>query len=152
ATAQRSLAQASVTQAEENFLRVQNLVAQKVSPQKALEDATAARDQARATLQSSEADLQTANLNLEYSVVKAPISGPTSLLSPPEGTLVQAQQTLLTTITQTDPAYVIFTVTESELRNLQEVNRARAVPLRAEDVDVQLELGDGTVLPRTGKV
>ena len=33
---------------------------------------------------------------------------------PPVGTLIQAQQTLLTTITQLDPAYVNFSFTEDE--------------------------------------
>jgi membrane fusion protein (multidrug efflux system) len=152
AEAQVAQARATVTQAEDNFLRVQGLVAKQVSAQKSLEDATAARDQSHAALQVAQADLQTAKLNLEYTVVKAPVSGPTSLVSPPEGTLVQAQQTLLTTITQTDPAYVLFTTTDTELRSLQEINKARAIPLKPEDVTVQLRFGDGTIFPTLGKV
>lgn len=152
ATAQVAQAQATVVQTEENFERVQDLVARGVGTKKSLEDATAARSQGQATLQAAQADLQTARLNLEYTVVKAPISGPTGLTSPPEGTLVQAQQTLLTTLTQTDPAYVLFNITDTELRSLQEVSKSGKTPLTLEDIPVQLRFGDGTIFPREGKI
>ena len=43
-----------------------------------------------------------------------------------EGSLVQAQQTLLTTISQIDPIYVIFSFTEAEnLKFMQAVNEKR---------------------------
>ena len=42
-------------------------------------------------------------LNLAYTRVEAPISGITSRALQSEGTLVQAQQTLLTKISQIDP-------------------------------------------------
>ena len=152
AQAQAALAKATLTQTEENHRRVEGLVAQKVSPQKSLEDAVAARDQARATIQSTQADVETAKLNLEYTVVKAPVTGPTSVLSPPEGSLVQAQQTLLTTITQLDPAYVNFTFTDSELRALQEISTSRETLFNPDDVKVGLQFGDGTVYPQLGTV
>lgn len=152
ATAQAAQARATLTQTEENYKRVEGLVAQKVSPQKSLEDAIAARDQARAAIQSTQADVATARLNLEYTVIKAPVTGPTSILSPPEGTLVQAQQTLLTTITQLDPAYVNFTFTDSEMRALDEIGKSQEKPLDSDDVKVQLRFGDGAVYPQLGKV
>ncbi len=124
AKAQMAQAQATVTQAAENFTRVEGLAARQVSTQKALEDATAAREQSAAALASAKADVQTAELNLEYTVIRAPIAGRTSIeASPPEGTLVQPQQTMLTRITQLDPAYVYFTTTDSELRELTEINQ-----------------------------
>ena len=104
-------------------------------------------------MQSTEADVLTAKLNLEFTTIKAPAKGPTSLVSPPEGTLIQAQQTLLTTITQLDPAYVNFTFTDSELRQLAARStsrrRSRSMP---KNVKVELQFGDGAVYPQTGKV
>jgi membrane fusion protein (multidrug efflux system) len=152
AQAQAAQARATLTQTEENYRRVEGLVAQKVSAQKSLEDAIAARDQARALIQSTQADVETAKLNLEYTVIKAPVTGPTSIVSPPEGTLVQAQQTLLTTITQLDPAYVNFTFTDSEMRALDEISKSREKPLDSDDVKVELQFGDGAVYPQLGKV
>ncbi len=135
-----------------NFERISELAERQVSSQKALDDATAARDQARATLQGAEAEVATARLNVEYSVIKAPLAGPTSLTSPPEGALIQPQSTLLTTITQLDPAYVNFTITDEELRRFQSLNEERAAPLRPELLEVQLQFGDGKTYPQLGKL
>jgi len=153
AKAQEAQAQATLTQASENFTRVEGLAARQVSTQKALEDATAAREQATAALASAKADVQTAELNLEYTVIKAPIAGLTSIeASPPQGTLVQPQQTVLTRITQLDPAYVYFTTTDGELRELKEINRQRARPLTEDDVTVKLRFGNGDIYPFDGRV
>jgi membrane fusion protein (multidrug efflux system) len=147
ATAQAAQAKAALIQTEENYKRQEGLAAQRVATQKSLEDAIAGRDQARAAIQSTEADVQTAKLNLEFTVIKAPVKGPTSLVSPAEGTLIKAQDTLLTTITQLDPAYVNFTFTDSELRSLQEIDKS------AEELfDPELQFGDGATHPEPGTV
>lgn len=148
------LAQAKATsqQAEENFKRIDELNVKQVATPKQLEDARAARDQARAAIQSAQADIETAKLNLEFTVVKAPVSGPTSLLSPPEGSIAQAQQTVLTTITQLDPAYVNFSVTDAEFREFRALSEGRDKPLGDDDVSVSIQFGDGTTYPQTGKV
>src|SRR5262249_20279373 len=152
ATAQAAQAKATLIAAEENYKRIEGLAAQKVSTQKAFEDAIAARDQGRALVQSTEADVQTAKLNLEFTIIKAPVKGPTSLVSPAEGTLIQAQQTLLTTITQLDPAYVNFTFTDSELRALQEIDKSREELFDPKNVKVELQFGDGATYPEPGTV
>ncbi|MFZ5780049.1 MAG: efflux RND transporter periplasmic adaptor subunit [Pseudomonadota bacterium] len=145
-------ARATLTQAEENYKRQEDLAARKVATQKALEDAIAARDQARANVQTTEADVLAAKLNLEFTVIKAPVKGPTSLVSPAEGTLIQAQQTLLTTITQLDPAYVNFTFTDSELRSLQAIDKSPDELFDPKKVKVELQFGDGAIYPQAGTV
>ncbi|WP_422002752.1 efflux RND transporter periplasmic adaptor subunit [Reyranella sp.] len=152
ATAQAAQAKAALVQAEENYKRQEGLAAQKVATQKSLEDAIAGRDQARAAVQSTQADVDVARLNLEFTTIRAPVKGPTSLVSPPEGTLIQAQQTLLTTITQLDPAYVNFTFTDSELRSLQEIGRTNEQLFDPQHVKVELQFGDGAVYPHLGTV
>src|SRR5260370_11500641 len=152
ATAQAAQAKATLIQAEESISRQVGLAAQKGATQKSLEDATAGRDQARANVQSTEADVVTAKLNLEFTVIKAPVKGPTSLVSPAEGTLIQAQQTLLTTITQLDPAYVNFTFTDGELRSLQEINRSSEELFDPAHVKVELQFGDRATYPEPGTV
>ena len=152
ATAQAAQARAALIQAEENYKRQEGLAAQKVATQKSLEDAIAGRDQARAAIQSTEADVQTAKLNIEFTTIKAPVKGPTSLVSPAEGTLIQAQQSLLTTITQLDPAYVNFTFTDSELRSLQEIDKSAEELFDPARVKVELQFGDGATYPEPGTV
>ena len=94
----------------------------------------------------------TAKLNLEFTVIKAPVKGPTSLVSPAEGTLIKAQDTLLTTITQLDPAYVNFTFTDSELRSLQEIDKTAEELFDPSRVKVELQFGDGATYPEPGTV
>jgi membrane fusion protein (multidrug efflux system) len=84
--------------------------------------------------------------------VAAPVTGPTSLTSPPEGSLALAQQTVLTTITQLDPAYVNFSTSESEFMELRGINRARETPLTPDDFAVTLQFGDGSTFPVKGKL
>ena len=151
-TAQLAQARATATQGEENYRRIQELIGRNVATQKQMEDAQAGRDQSKAAVQAAEADLATANLNMEYTTIRAPVSGPTMLTSPAEGTLVQAQQTLLTTIWQLDPAYVNFSVTDTEYRAFRSFQADRAKPLTDEDVWVKLQYGDGTTFPVNGKV
>jgi membrane fusion protein, multidrug efflux system len=152
ANAQLAQAKATSFQAEENFNRIQELSNKQVATPKQLDDARAARDQARAAIQSVEADIENARLNLEFTVVKAPVAGPTALLSPPEGSIAQAQQTVLTTITQLDPAYVNFSVTDAELREFRTLSENLDKPLGDEDITVTLQHGDGTAYSKTGKI
>ena len=83
-------------------------------------------DQRRQTSQTSQADLAnaTANvaavaLNLDFTEVRAPISGKTSQRFVSEGNIVQADQTRLTTIVSLDPIYFNFTVDERSFLNYQ---------------------------------
>lgn len=152
ANAQLSQAQATQTQAEENFRRIEELSQKQVATAKQLEDARASRDLARAAIQGAQADIETAKLNIEFTKVVAPVTGPTSLTSPPEGSLAQAQQTVLTTITQLDPAYVNFSTSESEFVELRGMNLARATPLTPADITVALQFGDRTAFPTKGKL
>lgn len=152
--AQGQLAQAQATQvqADENFNRINELASKQVATAKQLDDARAARDQARAAVQSAQAEVETARLNIEFTTIRAPVTGPTTFTSPAEGSLAQAQQTLLTTITQLDPAYVNFSVSESEFVDLRDLNNRRDKPLTPQDVTVTLSFADGSKFPRPGKV
>ena len=152
ANAQLAQAEATSVQAEENFNRIDELAKRQVATQKQLDDARAARDQARATIQAAKADINTAKLNIEFTTLTAPVSGPTNLVSPPEGSLALAQQTILTTITQLDPAYVNFSTSESESTELRDINRARDKPLTEGDITVALQHGDGSAYPIKGKL
>ncbi|MDO9564123.1 MAG: efflux RND transporter periplasmic adaptor subunit [Bradyrhizobium sp.] len=152
AAAQLAQTQATLTQTEENYRRIEELSQKQVATEKQLEDARAARDLARAAVQGAQAEIQTAKLNIEFTTVTAPVSGATSLASPPEGSLVQAQQTVLTTITQLDPAYVNFSTSESEFVELRGINRAREKPLTLDDIEVALQFGDRSPFPVKGKL
>jgi membrane fusion protein (multidrug efflux system) len=152
AEAQLQQAQATLRQAETNFERVDELFRRGVSTARQRDDAIAARDQARASIALAEAEIAAAKLNLGYTVVNAPVAGVTALWSPPIGTLIQAQQTLLTTISQLDPAYVNFSYTDEEGRAFRALNERRAQPITGEDLTVDLQFGNGSVYPKAGRI
>jgi membrane fusion protein, multidrug efflux system len=152
AEAQRQQAQAALRQAEENFKRIEQLSSKAIATERQLDDALAQRDQARASIQLADAEIRNARLNLDYTTVVAPVSGVTALQSPPVGTLIQAQQTLLTTITQLDPAYVRFSFTDTEAQDFRELNKRRAKPIVAEDLTVELHYSNGAVYPHKGRI
>ncbi|MFL5022120.1 efflux RND transporter periplasmic adaptor subunit [Microvirga tunisiensis] len=152
AEAQLLQAQAAVRQAEENFNRIEQLVRRGVSTEAQLEDARSQRDQARAGVQLAEAEIQNAKLNLSYTTVTAPGTGITALESPPVGALIQAQQTLLTTISQIDPAYVNFSFTDEEGRAFRALNERREKPISEKDLTVELQYARQAKYPQVGRI
>ena len=152
AKAQLAQAQATLHQAQDNFNRIDELARRQVGTEKQRDDARSALDQTRAGVQLAQAEVRTAELNVSYTTVSAPVAGITSLQSPPVGTLIQAQQSLLTTITQLDPAYVNFFVTDTEYQAFRVLNEARAAPINERDLTVELHYGDGSVYPQRGTI
>src|SRR6185369_3947468 len=107
-------AQARLAQAQRTSARLKPLYEARATSQKEYDDSVSAEQIAAADVKAAQARLTEARLDLEYTRVEAPISGITGRALQSEGSLVQAQQTLLTTISQLDPIYVIFSFTESE--------------------------------------
>src|SRR5438477_427616 len=118
-------------------------------------------DQAVATLGQNEAELlaakaavQTAELNLGYAQVSAPISGRIGKALVTEGALVSATEaTQLAVIRQLDPVYFDFTQSSAEVlrlrRALEKGSFESASPGEAR---VTLILEDGTVYRHAGKL
>jgi len=152
ATAQLDQARAALQEAEENFNRIEPLARRAISTEAQLTEARSRRDQARAGVQLAEAEVQNAKLNLDYTTVTAPVSGITALQSPSIGSLILAQQTLLTTITPLDPAYVNFSFTDEEGRAFRVLNEHRDNPISEKDLTVELQFTPEMRYPQTGKI
>ena len=146
-------AQARLAQAERTSARLKPLYEAKATSQREYDDSVSAEQIAAADVKAAQARLTEARLDLEYTRVEAPISGITGRALQSEGSLVQAQQTLLTTISQLDPIYVIFSFTESEhLKFTRAVAEGRLSLPKDGKFDVKLKLADGTIYARPGKV
>ena len=74
---------------------------------------------AQADVDSAQAALNNAQLNYDFSEVKAPINGRISRRLVTEGNIVSADQTMLTTIVSLDPIYFSFTVDEKSFLKYQ---------------------------------
>src|ERR1041385_769580 len=118
-------------------------------------------DQAVATLGQNEAELlaakaaiQTAELNLGYAQVSAPISGRIGKAMVTEGALVSATEaTQLAVIRQLDPVYFDFTQSSTEVLRLKRALEKKALESVAPgQARVTLMLEDGTVYQHAGKL
>ena len=144
---------AKEAQASRDIERLQPLYEQGMVSRKAFDDALSAKEVAAAGVKSAQAALRQAKLDLEYTRVEAPISGVTSRALKSEGSLVEAQKTLLTTISQVDPIHVIFSISESENLKLQRESAAGRLQLPKDGrFTVTVKLSDGTTYARPGRV
>lgn len=112
--------------------------------------------EAEASQQVAQAALEGAQLNLEFTEVRAPISGRTSRHMVSEGNLVSggtSQSTLLTTIVSFDPIYVYFAGGEQNyLKYLRlDLSGERRIS-RDEPNPIQLALADETEFTHRGKM
>ena len=120
---------------------------------KAFDDALAAKDVGAAQVKAAQAALAEAKLNLSYTRVEAPIAGVASRALVSEGSLVEAQRTLLTDVSQIDPIRVIFSMAEAERLNLAtEASGGRVRMPKANRFVVTLRLPDGSTSEQPGVV
>jgi membrane fusion protein (multidrug efflux system) len=146
-------AQAQKAQAEREAARLKPLAERKAIGQKEADDAASNAEFAVANVRSAEAKLREVQLSLGYTNVVAPIGGLTSRAPKSEGSLVNANETLLTTIWQVHPIWVPFAIPENEQLVLQkEVAAGRLALPKDNAFDVTIKLTDGTVFPRQGRI
>ncbi|WP_288194889.1 efflux RND transporter periplasmic adaptor subunit [uncultured Phyllobacterium sp.] len=153
--AQLQQAQAQYAQSIRDADRAQTLVDQKVQSTAARDTAVSTRDLNAAAVAAAKAQVRTAELNLQYTKVTAPISGVTTREQVSEGSLIgtDAASSLLTSITQTDPVYINFSFTDTEaaeIRRLLDERKAKGV--EANKLAVKLSFGDGTVYNHLGTI
>ncbi len=159
--ATRNSAKANVVKAEANLklaevqeARFRKLVSGNAVSQQEHDAAIAAADVARAELGVAHSVLKTAELNLSYATVEAPISGFVGGADVTEGALVgQGEATRMAVIQQIDTIYFDFTQSSTEwLRLRRAVKEGRFQGLNAAEAKVSLLLEDGTVYQHPGRL
>jgi membrane fusion protein (multidrug efflux system) len=153
ARADQRTAEARLAKADNDVARYTPLVAKRAVSQQELDDARAEQDAARSQVEAARAAVESATIDLSYTRITSPISGliGTTLVKP--GNLVgRGESTLLTTISQIDPALFRVGVTEADyLRVARRAPPASAgAAPRAEGI--QLTLSDGSVYAHTGRL
>lgn len=108
--------------------------------------------QAQAELSSNQAALNTAKLNLEFTEVRAPVSGKMSRHLISEGNLVNANTTLLTTMVSIDPIYFYFDFDERSFLNYSRTMGGRKGRNAGVNDGVSVVLTDNSLPPRKGKL
>ena len=153
ANADLARAMAQKAQADREYARLKPLAERKAIGQKEADDAASNADLAAAAVKSAQAKLAEINLNLGYTKVVAPISGLSSRAQKSEGSLATQNETLLTTISQIDPIWIVFNVSENEQLRLNRAVAAGQLKLPKDNAyDVTVKLSDGSAFPKQGKI
>lgn len=155
AQAAQARAEANREQAAAQAERFKPLLAANAISQQEYVNAVAAFKQAEADVASARAAVATAQINLAYASVTAPISGRIGRALVTEGALVgQGEATPLALVQQIDPMYVNFTQTTAEVLRLRKAVDAGKL-LRSGSADaatVQVVLEDGSVYGAPGRL
>ena len=163
AEANLTVAEAKVKQARRDQARAAPLAAEKAISQKEADDAQSALESVEAALKQSQAQLNEARLNLAYTKVVAPIAGVTGAAAKSDGNLITASDSLLTTIVQTNPMYVNFSLSEADMLRMTQQLRSGQLNVSGSPTakraangslgfTVKLKLADGSVYAREGKL
>lgn len=159
-------ARAALKTAKAREARYKNLLDDKAISRQEYDDALATYQQAQAEIQVQQAAVKTAETNLGYTRVTAPISGRIGKSNVTEGALVTAQQAdIMATIHQLDPIYIdiaqpsedLLTLRKKMINNELLQQAAPTVKLTLEDgsrypLEGQLQFAEVDVDPSTGDV
>ena len=139
--------QAQLKNAEIDLARYRGLYVEQSIAKQTLDTQQALVGQYQGTLKSNQATLAEARLNLQFSQIKAPISGRVGLRQLDAGNLLAANDsTVLAVITQTQPIAVAFTLPEGQVPALRAAQRSGAQLLvEAWDRNEQHLLASGTL-------
>ena len=157
AEARLAAARSQLILAEREFTRAGNLLQYRAGSEASLDQRAQALEAARAAVTQADAALQRAKLDLEFTEIRAPISGRIGrhLVSP--GNLVAGGEgsgaTLLAVIVTMDPIDVSFDIDQAAALRYARLAESGGRPSSRDMTNpVQLALADETGFPRTGRV
>ncbi|MEJ2625679.1 MAG: efflux RND transporter periplasmic adaptor subunit [Pseudolabrys sp.] len=155
--AQATLAQAksNLAYAQSNLKRGQSLVKENTIAQQIFEQRVQAARNAQASVNSAEAEVRQAKLNLEFTELRAPIDGRIGARQVSPGNLVtggtSGNTTLLATIVSTDPVYFEFTFDEASFLRYKRMGTASDdIASQRDGVPVSLKLMDEKTFDHKG--
>jgi len=160
--AQATLAQAkaALDLAKIQYVRDESVIGTRAISKQDYDTKKNAVDVDQAQVEAAQAALETAKLNLEYCYIHSPIDGRAGARLVDVGNVVQANSTSLLSVQRLNPIYANFTVTESDLPEVQREMAAGALKAavrlpsepetaarigRVEFLDNTVQNGSGTV-------
>lgn len=132
--------------------RLKPLYEQKAASKKDLDNATASLLSAEANLQTAQAQLDDANLNLGYTTIRSPITGYADRSRFREGALINpGANSLLTTVSVMDPIWVYFTVSENQILYAEKQRQNKTLNMPEDHkFEAQVVLSDGSIYKHKG--
>ena len=143
-------AKAALNKYQKDVNRLMPLAEKRAIPQQDLDNAVASVDVGKANVQSAEARVVSAKIDLGYCDVSAPLTGLIGAKQVSVGSLVgKGEPTLLATISQLDPIWFYCNISEGQY--LRSESEARRTGKKLADLPIALILGDGSVHKDQGK-
>lgn len=145
---------AVLANAQQDLARYQQLVKTNLISRQELDAQTAAVRQAEGTLKADEGAVASAQLQLDYSKITAPISGRIGLKQVDVGNYITSGDTNgIVVITQTYPIDVVFTVPEAEISTILSAQKSGQPPVvEAWDRANQKKLSQGILLSMDNQI
>lgn len=140
--------QATLDRTRQDYERIVPLAARKAVSQMDLDNALSAQKQAQAALESGLAKVKSAELDLGYTEVTAPVAGIIGAKQVDVGTLVgKGQPTVMATISPLDPIWANL-----ELSEVTYLNNAEKIVEQGNQPVFSMILANGKVHPHTGRL
>jgi RND family efflux transporter MFP subunit len=156
AKAELALANARLERASNDLARSQMLVRSRAVSQEEVDTRISDQRQAQESVQAARAMVNATQLNVEFTQVRAPISGRISRNLVSVGNLINGgttQSTLLTTIVSLDPIYCYFEADErSYLKGIRQLRNGDRANGRAGKQPVYVALADEQGFPHQGSI
>jgi membrane fusion protein, multidrug efflux system len=142
---------ANSEQAKREADRLEGLIVNGAVSRRQAEEATTAYKASLASVAAARARVREADLNFSYTLVTSPIAGVTGRSLHSEGSLVtpNSDSSLMTTVSQTNPIWVRFALSEAEHDRLR---RLQAETRDTQPIDVELHLANDRTYAEHGRL
>lgn len=141
-------AKAAKALTEVQLKRAEELLTKSAGTVVTRDQAFTADQTAQAEIATADANLETAKINLGYTDIVSPISGKISRTNITKGNVVGPDRGTLTTIVSQDPMYVTFPVSQRDFLRVQESGRQ----LDLASIKVRLRFSDGSTYDQLGTI
>ena len=135
-----------------NFKRGEGLIQDKYISQSDYDNLLSKKLQTAAALQSANAELDNAKLELGYTKIYAPFSGRIGRAEVFLGDLIIPDQTELVNLVQMEPIWVNFQLPEKVLINAQRAHKSSTSNYKIEDLPIKLRFPDGSMFDEVGMI
>ena len=144
-------AKAALTYAGQHLQRLRAADAKSI-PATDIDNAVAAELQAKAQLEEAQANLALSELDLDYTTIKAPISGRIGRTAYTKGNLVGPTSVPLARIVQLDPIRVVYSISENDLATIQMALKDSSQESKNPILVPRIRLSNGEIYKTAGYV
>ena len=147
AVARKAQDQAQLIAAQKDLERFQTLARKSFETQQNLDQQQAKVDQLKASIAADQGAIESAQTQLSYATITAPIDGRVGFRQVDAGNIIHANDpNPLTVLTQIRPSVATFTLPQKDLGDVREAMLRGSVPVIAFDQDNVRELARGELL------